>query len=232
MIEIKEVLEEFSGSASGTTCASGATCAAVWASAGDDMELATVVQDALDAGVRLISCVPESVGTLWPWLEKTGVRIVPRFYCAAGVKDEDVSDLVMRINASFKSGADGAQVFVRAVDVDKFVAQIGVVRDDLFFNKDLIIGVDINEINPFDWPALFDALRRVRANGLMLVLPKFAGDASDFSGRVYAAMQAWNFDGELQFYCGGGAIPIDQAARLISAMQPDIVPRTRFFVQG
>ncbi len=220
MIDVKEILGDFKGGV------------AVWASAGDDMALAAMVQDALDAGVHLISCAPEAVGTLWPWLEKANVKIIPRFYCAAGVRDADMSELAMRINAAFKSGADGAQVFVRAADVEKFVAQIGVIRDDLFFNKMLTVGIDINEIGPFDWGVLFNALRRVRADGVMLALPRYDGDKSDFVGRIYAAMTAWDFDGELQLYCAAAPVPTAQAVRLIAAMQPKVEERTKIFVQG
>ncbi len=220
MIDVKEILEDFPGRVG------------CWAGVGDDMELAAVAQDALGMGVNLISCVPESVGTLWPWLEKVNVKIMPRFYCASGARDADMSDLAMRINTAFKSGADGAQVFVRMADVVTFVTQIGAIRDDLFFNKTLVIGVDINEVGPFDWPRLFQALRVVRANGLMLALPKFDGDNSDFVGRVYAAMTAWDFDGELQFYCGAAPTPIEQAARLVTVMQPNVASRTTFFVQS
>lgn len=220
MNDIKYILGDFAGSL------------AVWAAGGDDMDLAAMVQDALAADVRLLSCAPDSVGTLWPWLEKTGVKILPRFYCAAGVRDADMSDVVTRINTSFKAGAVGAVVFVRAADIEKFASQIGVVRDDLFFNKQMILGVDINEIGPFDWGRLFAALRRVRADGVMLALPSFDGDKSDFVGRMYAAMSAWDFDGALHLYCAGAGVPMEQATRLISAMRTDVAARTVIYLQG
>ncbi len=220
MIDVKEFLDDFSGSL------------AVWAAGVDAMDLAATVQDALAGGIKVISCNADAVATLWPWLEKTGVKIIPRFYCGAGARDADISELATKINTAFKSGADGAQVFVRFADIEKFVTQIGVIRDDLFFNKTLIIGVDINEVGPFEWSHLFDALHRVRANGLMLALTKYAGDESDFVGRVYAALSALDFDGALQFYCGDAAVPVNQAACLMAALQPQAVSRAMFFIQG
>ena len=166
---------------------------AMWCDGGRDTgELARVASSSVAHDMPVISALPDDVAMLWTWLEKTPARIYARFYLPVrGGRDVGViSDLSARINAAFKQGAHGAQIFMRAADLDDFAEQIGVVRDDLFFNRELAIGIDISEVGPFDWPAVFDALRRLRAGALVLVLARDGGDKSDFVGRMYAVLRA------------------------------------------
>ncbi len=217
MIDVKAMLNDFAGDV------------AIWAGGADDAELAGMAQAAVNAGIDLISCPPGVESTLWPWLERMPIKIITRFYMGARVNSDTVSELTSKINASFKQGAAGAQIFVRFADLEKFAAAIYPVRDDLFFNHDLFVGIDIDDVGPYDWGHLFDLLNKIRASGLMLVLTKYSGDKSDFVGRVYGALNAWKFDGALHFVCGEYAVPVHQAARLISGVRPELAAKTRFF---
>ncbi len=209
---------------------------AMWCDGGRDTgELARVASSSVAHDMPVISALPDDVAMLWTWLEKTPARIYARFYLPVrGGRDVGViSDLSARINAAFKQGAHGAQIFMRAADLDDFAEQIGVVRDDLFFNRELAIGIDISEVGPFDWPAVFDALRRLRAGALVLVLARDGGDKSDFVGRMYAVLRAaGDIKCDLHFVLGNNPLRMEQAARLVRGMRPALAGGMRMFVRS
>ena len=205
---------------------------AMWCPAGlDSADLSHVVEQVIATDTHAISVAPDSVPIVWPWLENNSVQIFSRFYMDV-VSADTVSDLTEKINSVFKQGADGAQIFIRFKDIDAFVSQLYMIRDDLFFNKDLIIGIDICDVGPFDWGHLFSGLKKIRANGVMLALSRDTGDRSDFVGRIYAALNAWDgeYDGKLQFAVGLNPTRIDQVVRLTRLIQPNLCKNTMFFV--
>ncbi len=209
---------------------------AMWCDGGRDTgELARVASSSVAHDMPVISALPDDVAMLWTWLEKTPARIYARFYLPVrGGRDVGViSDLSARINAAFKQGAHGAQIFMRAADLDDFAEQIGVVRDDLFFNRELAIGIDISEVGPFEWPAVFDALRRLRAGALVVVLARDGGDKSDFVGRMYAVLRAaGDIKCDLHFVLGNNPLRMEQAARLVRGMRPALAGGMRMFVRS
>lgn len=207
---------------------------ALWCEGGRDTgELARVAGAAVEQTVPMISALPADVPMLWTWLEKTPARIFARFYLPArGARNENViSDLTARINAVFKQGAYGAQIFMRAADLPDFANQIGTVRDDLFFNRELAIGIDISEVGPFEWKVIFETLQRVRAGALVLVLARDAGMKSDFVGRLYAAVSAAvNAKCDLHFVLGSEPVRMEQAIRMIRAVRPEKSAGARIFI--
>lgn len=209
---------------------------AMWCDGGRDTgELARVASSSVAHDMPVISALPDDVAMLWTWLEKTPARIYARFYLPVrGGRDVGaISDLSARINAAFKQGAHGAQIFMRAADLDDFAEQIGVVRDDLFFNRELAIGIDISEVGPFEWPAVFDALRRLRAGALVLVLARDGGDKSDFVGRMYAVLRAaGDIKCDLHFVLGNNPLRMEQAGRLVRGMRPALAGGMRMFVRS
>ncbi len=209
---------------------------AMWCDGGRDTgELARVASSSVAHDMPVISALPDDVAMLWTWLEKTPARIYARFYLPVrGGRDVGViSDLSARINAAFKQGAHGAQIFMRAADLDDFAEQIGVVRDDLFFNRELAIGIDISEVGPFEWPAVFDMVRRMRAGALVLVLARDGGDKSDFVGRMYAVLRAaGDIKCDLHFVLGNNPLRMEQAARLVRGMRPALAGGMRMFVRS
>ncbi len=200
-------------------------------------DLAAMTERAVDGRMAVISVAPDAVATVWPWVEKKPVRIFSRFYLdgftasAAGVV---VSDLAVRINASFRRGAHGAQIFVRYRDLNSFADIMRPVRDDLFFNKDLSIGVDIGDMNLCDLGAMFDSLRRINASSVVFANARDAGAKSDFVGRVYGMLGAWptDWDGGLDFALGDNVMRIEQAWRLVTSLRPQLMNKTRFFING
>lgn len=205
-----------------------------WCGQGADAgELARMAQYTIEHQMRMISAAPDDVAALWAWLEKMPIKIVARFYLPPrAARDVDkISDLSARINAAFKQGANGAQIFMRAADLPAFADEISIVRDDLFFNKDLSIGLDISDVDACEWGAVFDALRRVRATSLTLVLARDRGDKSDFVGRVYALLNAWSdLRCDLHFVLGTSRLRIEQAGRLVQKMQPALACGMRMFI--
>lgn len=207
---------------------------ALWCAAETDSgELARCVDIMGKNNIDLISVVPSAVKTVWPWLEETGAKIMARFYLGeGGVSESNISDMTKRINKAFKYGAHGAQVFLPYAMFADLVEQTHVIRDDLFFNKDLSIGLDINEIDSFDWDNVFDLLRKINASSLLLFMGKDDGNKSDFTGRIYGMLDMWqdNNKFDLHFVFGAKIMRIEQVGRLVQSLRPDLMKNTRFFV--
>lgn len=203
----------------------------IWcAGAEDSADLARFADVAVSAGAGMISVAPAAVRVVWPWLEKHAIKIIPRFYFGGthAPTDADMSQLAVDINMSFKHGASGASVFVSQKNLEILVNALHVVRDDLFFNKELIIGLDIGDIDASDWENIFECLMRIRANGVMLALTRDRGDKSDFVGRLYGALDAWNpgFFGDVYWMVGANPMRSEQVIRLTTDMCPHLLERT------
>lgn len=211
----------------------GISGAALWCGADfDSADLAQAVSIAIDKNIESLSVIPESVSIVWPWLENKGVDIFSRFYLKSK-NSESISDITEKINSSFKQGADGAQVFLSFADLEGFVSQLYLIRDDLFFNKSVFIGMDISEIGPFDWKRIFAELKKMRATGLILALTKDEGDKSDFVGRVYAALDELDADDiSLHFMLGANKTRIEQVYRLVEAIRPNLLAKLKFFINA
>ena len=197
------------------------------------VDLARMAQIAVEQQVGCVSVVPDSVGVLCPWLEKTSIEILGRFYLPdVRVNEKAISDVTVQINNAFKHGATGAQVFVRYKKLAELVQQVAIIRDDLFFNRKLIIGLDIADIGPYDWANVFDNLKKIRADAVMFALTRDTGDKSDFVGRVYGMLENWDsgFVGELHWALGNNPVRIEQANRLVESMQANLVHKQRFWL--
>lgn len=196
-------------------------------------DLARMVEFATQHKIIDLSVVPDAVSVIWPWLENTDIKILGRFYLNDEVVDTTVmSDLTIRINQSFKHGASGAQVFVRYKTLSDMVDQVAFVRDDLFFERDLIIGLDIGDIDADDWGNVFKCLKKINASAVCFVLTKDTGRKSDFVGRVYGMLNAWDSDfrGVLHFALDNRPERIEQAQRLVASVRPELQSGLHFFV--
>ena len=107
---------------------------------------------------------------------------------------------------------------------------IGFVRNDLFFQHDLCITLDINDIDVNNWQMIFQKLRDVGAHALVLSLNEDMGNRSDFVGRVYGMLQNWDFNGEIHFILGNNFDRIDQVIRLIETERPELSTKVKFFL--
>ena len=58
------------------------------------------------------------------------------------------------------------------------------------------------------------------------------GNKSDFVGRIYAMLNAWNNDNEfeLHFALGPDSMRIEQVVRLVEQLQPQLLDRIKFLV--
>lgn len=212
--------------------AGGAMC--LWCGAGaDGADLAAAAECIASVGGAMISVAAPSVGVLWPWLEKTNVKIMARFYLESA-DDAALADFTRRAAAAFKQGASGAQVFLRVRDLAAFADALHLIRDDLFFNKDLSVGLDIGEIDAALWGAVFDALEKLRADSVLLALTVDRGNKSDFVGRVYGMLDTWRdtWGGAVHWALGNNFTRIDQARRLGERMRPALAARAMFFLNA
>lgn len=207
---------------------------ALWCdSVGDTNDLASLANYIIENKINLISVSSEIVSFIWTCLEKTNVKIMVRYDFDLSMHnniDKYVSDLSEQINCAWKKGADGIQLFLRLKDLERFVDTFMFVRDDLFFQHDLCIGIDIGEIGISDWENVFAKLRAIRAKSLCLTLNEDMGNRSDFVGRVYGMLQKWDFDGEVHFMLGNDYDRIDQVICLIESEQPELSNQVRFFL--
>ena len=207
---------------------------ALWCPAScEGAELARFADNVVAKGFSMVSVVPSAVATIWPWLESYDVKIISRVYISdKKVTEKHVSDITEVIKESFKYGAHGAQVFLPLSALSGLVDMTYCVKDDLFFDRDLIVGLNISEINPLDWNDLFGNLRKIGANALMLVFPKDTGNKSDFVGKIHAMLDAWHEDNkfDLHFMLGANVLRTEQTLRLVESMQSALIKHIKFFV--
>lgn len=225
MIDLNDVIDEI-----------GAQTALWCTGDGEDTDLAAAIEYAVNQNLGLVSVGAQNVATVWPWLEKSKTKIITRFYLNTQngvVTGANISDLVAQINTAFKQGAVGVQVFVKYDDLDSLVNQLYPIRDDLFFNRDLSIGLDISEIDYSEWNDVFDAIRKINAGAIVLAMSQDLGDKSDFVGRMFGMLNAWNdsVSCDLHFAPFLDSIRMEQAYRLMQKIQPRLLTRARFFVK-
>ena len=115
-------------------------------------------------------------------------------------------------------------------DFELIMKNLQTVRDDLFFRHDLCVMMDVLDIDVNNLQMFFEKLRDVRANALGLFLSEDTGVHSDFIGRIYAILQNWDGDFELQFLLMNNPDRIDQVIRLIESLQPNLMDKTHFFL--
>lgn len=203
----------------------------------DTNDLVRVAESVIDQKIKAVSVPPEAVGVLWTWLERAPTKLLARFNLVGtnknGCRELQISDLSEQINTVFKQGADGAQVFMHYIDLAAFASDLHAIRDDLFFNKDLSIGLNISEIEPFDWSDVFTQLNKINATTLLLGTSDGQTDAQ-FLGRVYGLLESWKntFDGELHFALKNDVTKIEGAWRLVQKMRPELSQKVRFFINN
>ena len=195
-------------------------------------DLASVAGMAITNKLQAMSVLPDVISELWPWIEDTNIKIITRVMVNRTPDDEFMSNFSSILSTAFHSGANGAVVLVRFNELAQFIAELACIRDDLFFNKTLSIGLDINEIDFEDWEKVFKLLGTVRADSLTLFLSQDKGDKSDFVGRIYAMLNAnmFGWDGALHFMLGQNIERIDQVFRLTQQLRFNMTPKMLFWV--
>ena len=191
----------------------------------DKTSLAGAISWAIENNVEYVSVVPGAVDTIWPWTEKTKVKILSRFYAA---ENTDWSAFVRSVKDGFIRGADGTQIFIQLKNLDDFVGAMFPVRDDLFFGKTLSVGLDIDDVNALDGEHLFDCLIKLQADSLTVVLTKDLGGKSDFIGRITSLFDSWpdEYNGDLVLKLIDSEMRNEQVLRLGQSMRPNIDIKT------
>lgn len=206
---------------------------ALWCENVDDTnDLAGMAQDIIEGNIRLISVPTDIVFLIWAYLEKSNVKILSRFTFMPKQKniDSDMYDLAADIKNICKKGASGVQIFVKMRDFERFTESISVVCNDLFFEHDLCLAMDISDIDVHDWSMIFKKLRDIRAKALVLTLQEDMKNRSDFVGRVYSMLKNWDMDGELHFILNNNFDRMDQVIRLVESEKPELSDKLRFFL--
>lgn len=203
---------------------------------GASADLAASVSLALDANAAQISVMPSDVGVVWPWIEGGNLKIAARFSLSGdGDWDARMSDFATRVNAAFKCGAAAAQVFVRASELDAFCDALAPIRDDLFFNRELCIAIDLGDVSSDAWAPVFATLARVRADSVLFTLTRDTGDKSDYVGRLYGMLNTLDealWDGQLRFAVGTNPVRIEQAKLLTQALRSKKLAKMIIFVNN
>ena len=199
----------------------------------DASDLAAVADAVLESGVSVISAPCVATGEIWPWVEKNNIKIVNRFNFLLD-KNTDVIDAVSELSRSvtgaFKSGATGAQVFVHTADLAAFCDAVRPVRNDLFFDKNFSVAIDIDEMRGGTWSAVFDALREIRPDAILITAKGDSFDAnSDFVGIVFDMLNNWNLESDLHLWFGKNMFRVSQVLRLCEKIQPELVQNMRVF---
>ena len=199
----------------------------------DTSDLAVLADSIIENKIPVVSVPSKSLSFLWTCLEKTGVKIFTRYFVEASTRnfDIDISELSQNIISFHKHGANGVQIFVKNRDLERFVELFSIVRDDLFFEHDLCIVMNIQDINVDEWAGVFDSLRELRTDSFGLVFDEDMGNRSDFIGRIYSMLDNWNFAGDLHFMLGNNFDRIDQVIRLVESMRPELSDKLHFFLE-
>ena len=117
------------------------------------------------------------------------------------------------------------------IDLGAIVKNLGPIREDLFFNKKLSVGLDICKIEPSDWSDVFDALNALGASSVIFAMSHDMGDKSDFVGRFYGALNAMGtFKGKVHFAPMANPVRIDQVMRLTEQLRPEKLSNLKFFI--
>ncbi len=208
--------------------------AALWCATDmDGADLARAVEVLEQQNMNMISVGAGAVATVWPWLEEKDVKIYARFnFPDKRISEKQISDITVQINEAFKRGAYGAQIFLQVSALSGLVEQTHVIRDDLFFDKDLIVGMDILNIDVTDWEGVFANLRKINASAVVFTLSQDSGDKSDFVGRIYAMLNAWSVENKfgLHFAFGPNFMRIEQALRMTHCVKPSLDNRLCFWL--
>ena len=207
---------------------------AMWVDEVDAGELARIASVAIDNNVPFVSMPCSDTKTFWPWVEKTGVKILNRLtFCMEKNRslDDVISEFATNVNSAFRSGAYGIQVIVPLDEISQFTDAILPIKNDLFFDRYISVGVDIDDASCQDWPDIFGKLRQINPNSILVMghIDKFS-PKSDFVGQIYGMLENWNLDADLHLMFGKNMLRVSQVLRLTQKMAPKLMKNMRVFI--
>jgi len=199
------------------------------ASAGTLVSAADV---ALRAKAKRVAVHPLHVHIVWSWMEGKDTEVFAAFQ-EPGMQAPDPSQLAAGICAAFKKGAAGVIIPGRR----EVISALLPVRHDLFFGKKLLVLIDLKNIGGRDWPEIFDDLKKMNADGVLLDTTgarSKGGSAAgaDVCGKFYGFLENFDnaFSGSVSVMSGNPEI-MESVLRLARKMRPDIAKGLRFFVE-
>jgi len=202
---------------------------AVWVpdSVGDD--LAKIVNHVIENEVHFLSVPNKFVEKIWAWVENKQVKIFNR-YDLVSDQYKDLSVFSGDISKGFRSGANGSQIFVD-MQVLGFLAEgLAPIRDDLFFDKDFVVGIDIEKMSNDTWANFFCLVKKLRPTAILITANGDKFDSkSDFVGRLSYMLEAWDTDAEIQIMFGKNNLRIIQTIRLIGIKRPSLADKITVF---
>ncbi len=174
-----------------------------------------------------VSCDPDSVNMMWTWLEKSKIKIFARI--SASDKDIEVQKIAAAIHNAFKKGAAGVQLIASPAMHEKLAESLSPIAADLFFGRELILTLDLDDVAPDDWPSIFNSLKIMGGAGLGLLVSK-----SDYTASAIYGMLDYPDSG----FCGALHIiskdsepgVIEDSWRLTKKIRPELVPGIVFFI--
>jgi len=178
---------------------------------------------ALRVKSRAVAVAPAHVHIVWAWMEGKGTEVFAVFQ-DSGICDP--SKLAPEIHAVFKKGADGV-ILPWSADI---AGALLPVRDDLFFGKKLFLSAFLGNIEPYGWAEIFNILKRVGADGIMLYA-QAAKKQTDAVGRFYGMLENIDtgFSPKVSALVDSPAV-MESMHRLAKRMRPDIAENLRFFI--
>ena len=209
--------------------------AAMWvgdATAGTS-DLAAVADVAIKQAVPFVSMSAGAIKIFWPWVEGKHIKILGRFnVCANQDFDVVMSKFARSVTDAFHAGADGVQVFVPCDNMAQFVDMVRTIKSDLFFDRYLSIGIDIDNMENINWQMIFDVLNEIRPDSILIFGNVEHFDPNSlFAGRVFDMLEKWNIDSDLHLMFGKNTLRVAQVLRLVEKMRPELMKNLRVFVE-
>lgn len=202
----------------------------------DDADLARVADAAIGMSVPFVSMPAGAVGTFWPWIEDRNIKILARINFEIDAEpekaDNEISAFSKYLTATFRKGASGAQVFVPYAHVAQFVDAIYPIRNDLFFDRYLSIGLDVDKTDNTDWSDVFEKIMKIKPDAILLFgrTEKFNPN-TNFVGGIFSMLENWNPGPDLHLMFGKNMLRVSQVLRLTEKMRPEILKNLRVFVE-
>lgn len=206
---------------------------AFWVTDFDREYLPRVADFIVQQDFSVLSAPSDFVELLWPWVESKNVKIITRFVIEAKSDfDSVVSEFAAKVSSVFRGGASGIQIFISPRALGDFVTALKPVRDDLFFDRFLSVGLSIDEIKVDMWDGVFGALQTLRPNAILITSDGDEFDrSSDFAGRVFTMLEKWDTDADLHLMFGKNTMKLIQTIRLVQKMRPDLMKKLTVFVR-
>ena len=201
----------------------------------DTADLASNADIAIAGTVPFVSVPADAVKIFWPWVEGKNIKILTRFNFKIE-KNQDIdaaiSGFAKDVAATFRNGAGGVQVFIPCSQITEFVDAVRHIRDDLFFDKYLAIGIDLDDTENINWVDVFNALSKIRPDSILIVghTDKFNPN-SNFVGRVFDMLEKWNLNADLHLMFGKNMLRVAQVLRLVEKMRPELIKNMRVFLK-